>query len=149
VITGPAWRRALPPGVHAVNEGLAFALELVALGFGAWWGADTGGGLAASVLLGAGAPVLAAVAWGLFAAPRARFQVPLAAVLLVKVIVFGLAAAAVFAIGRPGLAIAFAVVVVINTAVATVDREAMKPRALPGPAGLARNQGRHVIRSRT
>jgi hypothetical protein len=33
VIAGPAWRRALPPGVHAVNEGLAFALELVALGF--------------------------------------------------------------------------------------------------------------------
>jgi hypothetical protein len=123
------WRRALPPGLHAANEGLAFLLEVLALGGLAWWGADTGSGLAAKILLGAGAPVLAAVAWGLFAAPRARFQVPLAAVLVVKVIVFGLAAVAVATIGRHGIAIAFAVVVVINTALATVDRDALKGAA--------------------
>jgi hypothetical protein len=122
-------RRTLPPGLHAVNEGLAFGLELLALGGLAWWGADTGRGLAAKILLGAGAPVLAAVLWGLFAAPRARFQVPLAAVLAVKVIVFGLAAAAGYAIGRHGLAIAFAIVVLINTALATIDRDALKNRA--------------------
>jgi hypothetical protein len=69
---------------------------------------------------------VAAVAWGLFAAPRARFQVPLAAVLAVKMIVFGLATAGVYATGRPGLAIAFAVVALINTALATVDRDALK-----------------------
>jgi hypothetical protein len=119
-------RRALPPGVHAVNEGLAFLLELLALGGLAWWGADTGRGLAAKILLGAGAPIAAAVLWGLFAAPRARFQVPLAAVLAVKVIVFGLAAVAGYAIGRHGLAIAFAIVVVVNTVLATVDRDALK-----------------------
>jgi hypothetical protein len=122
-------RRALPPGVHAVNEGLAFLLELLALGGLAWWGADTGRGLAGKILLGAGAPVVAAVAWGLFAAPRARFQVPLAAVLAVKVIVFGLAAVAGYAIGRHWLAIAIAIVVLINTALATVDRDALKNRA--------------------
>jgi hypothetical protein len=119
-------RRRLPPGVHAVNEGLAFVLELLALGALAWWGADAGGGLAAKVALGAGAPVLAAVAWGLFAAPRARFRVPLAAVLVVKAIVFGLAAVALAATGRAGLAIAFAAVVVLNTALATVDRDAIR-----------------------
>jgi hypothetical protein len=119
-------RRRLPPGVHAVNEGLAFVLELLALGALAWWGADAGGGLAAKIVLGAGAPVLAAVAWGLFAAPRARFRVPLAAVLVVKAIVFGLAAVALAATGRAGLAIAFAAVVVLNTALATVDRDAIR-----------------------
>ena len=135
---GPGWRRALPPAVHAVNEGLAFLLELLALGGLAWWGADAGGGLAASILLGAGAPVVAAVAWGLFAAPRARVRLPLAGVLAVKVIVFGLAAVAVAAIGRPGSAIAFAVVVVINTALATVDRDALKnTTAGPAAAGPA------------
>jgi Protein of unknown function (DUF2568) len=131
-VTG--WRRSLPPGLHAVNEGLAFALEVAALGALAWWGADTGGGLAAKILLAAGAPILAAVAWGLFAAPRARFGVPLAAVLVVKVIVFGLAAGAVYAIGRAGLAIAFAVVVLINTALATVDRDALKNRTAESAA---------------
>jgi Protein of unknown function (DUF2568) len=122
-------QRALPPGLHAANEALAFVMELLALGGLAWWGADAGGGLAAKVLLGAGAPILAAVAWGLFAAPRARFEVPLAAVLAVKAVVFGLAAGGVWAIGRPQLAIAFAVIAIINTAVATVDRDALRNTA--------------------
>jgi len=30
-------RRALPPGPHAVSEGLAFLLEVLALGGLAWW----------------------------------------------------------------------------------------------------------------
>jgi hypothetical protein len=126
VTAGPRWQRALPAGLHAVNEGLAFLLELLALGGLAWWGAVAGGGAATKVLLGAGAPILAAVAWGMFAAPRARFQLPLPAVLAVKVIVFGLAAAGVYAIGRAGLAIAFAVVALVNTALAAVDRDALK-----------------------
>src|ERR1700685_4512216 len=109
------WGGAGPPGRGAGHEGAGVLLGVLALGGLAWWGADTGGGLAAKILLGAGAPVLAAVAWGLFAAPRARFQVPLAAVLVVKVIVFGLGG--------------FAVVVVINTALATVDRDALKGAA--------------------
>ena len=134
---GEGWQRALPPGLHAVNEGLAFLLELLALGGLAWWGADTGGGLAASILLGAGAPVVAAVAWGLFAAPRARVRLPLAGVLAVKVIVFGLAAVAVAAIGRLGIAIAFAVVVVINTALATIDRDALRNAAAGSADGKA------------
>ena len=135
---GEGWQRALPPGLHAVNEGLAFLLELLALGGLAWWGADTGGGLAASILLGAGAPVVAAVAWGLFAAPRARVRLPLAGVLAVKVIVFGLAAAGVYAVGPGWLAIAYAVVAVINTALATVDRDALKnTTAGPAAAGPA------------
>ena len=119
--------------MHAVNEALAFLLELLALGGLAWWGADTGGGAATKILLGAGAPILAAVAWGMFAAPRARFQLPRPAVLAVKVTVFGLAAAGVYAIGQSGLAIAFAVVALINTALATVDRDALKNTA-SGPA---------------
>ena len=133
---GPGWQRALPPGLHAVNEALAFLLELLALGGLAWWGADTGGGTATKILLGAGAPILAAVAWGMFAAPRARFQLPLPAVLAVKVIVFGLAAAGVYAIGQSALAIAFAVVALINTALATVDRDALKNTAA-GPAATS------------
>jgi hypothetical protein len=55
-----------------------------------------------------------------------RRRVPLAAVLVVKAIVFGLAAVALAATGRAGLAIAFAVVVVLNTALATVDRDAIR-----------------------
>ncbi|MGI5166084.1 DUF2568 domain-containing protein [Spirillospora sp. CA-253888] len=50
------------------NEGLAFVLEALALILLAWWGFTTGGALVLHVLPGIGAPVSAAVLWGMFAA---------------------------------------------------------------------------------
>jgi hypothetical protein len=105
------------------NEALAFLLEIVALGALAYWGFHVGNGGAAKAVLAIGAPLLAAVAWGLFAAPRARFKVPLAAVLVVKALVFGAATAALVATGHLVLAAVFAVVVTANTAIATVGRQ--------------------------
>ena len=94
------------------NELLAFLLELAALAILCWWGFATGAGLA-SVALGIGVPV-AAVLWGLFAAPRARFSLPRIGVVAVKVLVFGGATAALAALGHPVPAAAFAVIVVVN-----------------------------------
>jgi hypothetical protein len=128
-------RRALPPALHAVNEGLAFLLELVMLAALAWWGADTGGGTGGKVALAVGAPLVAIVVWSLLAAPRARIAAPLVAVVAVKIVLFGLATAGLWAIGRPALALAFAVVALVNTAVATVDRDAMKRSAAPAAPG--------------
>jgi hypothetical protein len=61
---------ALPPPLHAVNEALAFVLELILLAALAWWGAGTWHGLAEHVLLSVGAPLLAVLVWDLIAAPR-------------------------------------------------------------------------------
>ena len=52
------------------NDVVAFLVELVVLGLLAWAGFQSGG--VAGWVLGIGLPVVAAVAWGLFAAPRAR-----------------------------------------------------------------------------
>ena len=106
----------------AANEVLAFLVEIAALAALAWWGFATGGGVVARVVLGIGTPAAAAVLWGLFAAPRARFRPPLPAVLLVKALVLLGAAAAIGALGHLGLAIAFAVVVIANTAAAETLR---------------------------
>ena len=121
VLPGPV----IPKPVHAVNELLAFLLELAAFGLLAWWGFETGGGLVPHLLLGIGTPALAIVLWGLFAAPRARFRVPLPVVLLLKAAVFGGAALCLDAVGHPALALAFALVALLNTALATVDRDAL------------------------
>jgi hypothetical protein len=121
--------RALPGPWHAANEGLAFLLELEALAGLAWWGVDTGSGLAARILLGVGTPLLAAVIWGLFAAPRARIQLPMAGVLAVKAIVYGGAAVAVYSLGQHGLAIAMAAIVLANTTIAAIDRAARRATA--------------------
>ncbi len=104
------------------NEVLAFLVELVALGALCYWGFVVGPGVVVKVVLGLGAPVLAAVVWGLFAAPRARVKLPLAGVLAVKAVVFGAAAVALWAAGQPVPGVVFAVLAVANTAVATVGR---------------------------
>jgi hypothetical protein len=94
--------RGLPPVLHAANEGSAFLLELVALGVLGWWGATRGTSLALSVLLGAAAPTAAAVAWALFAAPKARIRLPMAGILAIKALVFGSASAALWRSDNPG-----------------------------------------------
>jgi len=116
--------RALPGPLHGANEALAFLLELVMLAALAWWGVKTGTSVTARVLLGAGAPLAAAVVWGLFAAPRARIRLPMAGVLAVKVLAFGAAAAAIYAVGQHWLGICFAVVALLNTSIAAADRNA-------------------------
>ncbi|MGW6708500.1 YrdB family protein [Streptomyces sp. NPDC054956] len=115
----------LPPAVRAfflANEGLAFLLELLALGLLAWWGFTRDIGRVGSVALAVAAPGAAAVLWGLFAAPKARFAVPLAAQLGVKAVVFGAAALALLALGQRLPSLWFTVVVVVNTALATYYR---------------------------
>jgi hypothetical protein len=87
---------------------LVFVDELLALAAFAVWGQDRAGWWLAVL-----APVVAIVAWWLFAAPKApygRF-----ARLPVKVVVFGLAAWALWDAGYPGWSLAFiALSVVVN-----------------------------------
>ena len=92
---------------------LAFLVELVALGIFAWWGWDTGSTTLARWLLAVGLPLVTAVVWGLFAAPTATRGTP-AVRWIVKVLVFGLAGAALWSLGHPVLAVVFVVVVAAN-----------------------------------
>jgi len=98
------------------NLALAFVLEMAALAALAVWGAGAGATTPTRVALAAGAPLAAAVLWGLFAAPRAVYKVAAARV-AVKVLVFGAAALALYATGRATLAVVYAVLVVLNSAV--------------------------------
>ncbi|WP_405388932.1 YrdB family protein [Streptomyces sp. NBC_01102] len=106
----------------AANEVLAFVLELLAIGCLARWGFTAVDGWAASLLLGLGTPAAAVTLWALFAAPRARFPLPLTGVLAVKTLVLGGAAAAVYGTGHPVAAVALAVVPAANTGCAEYFR---------------------------
>lgn len=117
--------RALPAKVHAANEALAFLLELVMLAGLAWWGASLPASLISRVLLAVAAPLAAAIVWGLFAAPRARFRMSAAGVLVVKAVVFGVTALAVYSAGLHPLAIVAGMIAFLNAALAAVDREAI------------------------
>src|SRR3954468_4404105 len=70
-------RRAVVDTVRYLNLGLRFVLELGALVARAWGGVHVGGWTGAELILGICLPLLAAVIWWLFVAPKARFSVPL------------------------------------------------------------------------
>lgn len=118
----------IPKPLHYANELLAFLGELVALGGLAWWGFHAGHGTAVHVLLGLGAPLLMAVAWGMFAAPKARRPLPTPALLVFKLVVLGLASVAVYATGAHAFGTVLAVVAVANTLLATADRRSLARR---------------------
>jgi hypothetical protein len=100
--------------IKGANLALRFLLELCALGALGYWGFKTGNGTITKVALGVGAPLVAAVVWGTFVSPQAPVQLPGLMVLILQVLVFGSAAAALVATGHRTLAVVFVVIVVIN-----------------------------------
>lgn len=106
--------------LHSLNLALRFLLEMAALVALGWWGWQAGTSPWTRALLAAGGPLAAAIAWGLFAAPRAAYDLP-AARLAVQVAVLVAAVAALAGLGRPRLAAAFAVVALGNAVLLAVS----------------------------
>lgn len=101
---------------QSLNLLVAFLLELCMLGAVGYWGFKVGDGTAMQALLGVGAPLVMAVVWGLFIAPKAAFPVPAVARLGLQAVLFGAAAAALAQVTSPALAAAFLAAVVANGA---------------------------------
>ena len=104
------------PGLDVnANDVVAFLVEIAVLILLAWAGAQVDGPTVLRVALAVALPVVAAVLWGLFAAPRARIHsVPLQ--LATKVLVLGAGVAAGYLVLPTAWAVAFMVVVLVNTA---------------------------------
>jgi hypothetical protein len=97
---------------------VAFLAELAALAALAVWGWSAVDPTGWRLVLAAGAPAVAGVLWGVFAAPRAPVQVP-ALTLLVKVLVFGAAVLALFATDHRRLAITLAAAALLSSKLST------------------------------
>ena len=100
--------------IKGANLLLRFLLELCALGALGYWGFNTGSATITKVVLGIGAPVVAAVVWGTFLSPRAPVGLPWGVVLGLQALVFASAAAGLVVTGQRSLALVFVVMVVIN-----------------------------------
>jgi hypothetical protein len=101
--------------LKSLNLALAFFLELAMLAAFAYWGIFTGQTTLAKIGLGIGVPLLVAVIWGFFMAPTSSRRLQGAAYLALKLVLFGLAVAALIASGRTMLGAVFGAVVVINS----------------------------------
>src|SRR5437016_2390753 len=109
--------------IQGANLVLAFLLELCALAALGYWGYQTGQSMPVKLLLALAAPLLAAVVWGLFVAPRAAIKVSEPIRLLLTVVVFGAAAAGLVATGQADLAIAFVVIALLNRILLVIWRQ--------------------------
>ncbi|MEC0246812.1 YrdB family protein [Paenibacillus chitinolyticus] len=100
--------------VLAGNLVIRFILEcclLVAVGY---WGMTKGDGWMTKTLLGAGAPLLTAVVWGLFMSPKASYSLPQPWHLVMEAAIFGMGTASLFAAGHTRLGFLFLFSAVVN-----------------------------------
>ena len=96
------------------NLALAFFLELAALVAFAYWGFTSSSDGLPSWLLGIGTPLLAAVLWGIWEAPKSARRLRGAAYLIFKIAFFALAWLALFAANQSVGALVLAVLTAIN-----------------------------------
>jgi Protein of unknown function (DUF2568) len=104
--------------LKGANLAVKFALELVALGTFAYWGATVSSGVGA-VLLAILAPLAAGGLWGRFAAPRARHRLSLRLRAPFELAVFALAALVLLTASSVA-ALVFTSVVIANSLLLTL-----------------------------
>jgi len=97
-----------------VNLAIRFLLELCVLVAVGFWGFKTGSGWFLKILLGIGTPLLIAVLWGMFAAPKAAYHLHGFMLLAFEVAVFGSGVAALYATKNYFPAWGLAAFVIIN-----------------------------------
>lgn len=108
--------------LKGLNLALTFFLELAMLIALGYWGFTQSG-----LILGIGAPLLAAVIWGLWMAPKSTRRLTGVRYLLLKFILFGAAAQALVAAGQPVWAVVFAVVALLNQILLIVWDQRLEP----------------------
>lgn len=95
-------------GARGATLTARFLCELAMLAALAFWGYVVGEGPWAW-LLGVGAPVLAAVVWGTFVAPKARIPVSAPLRVQIELVLYALAAVGLSSAGQPVAAVVLAV----------------------------------------
>ena len=105
--------------MRAANDGLRFLLELCALAAVAYWGWSEHGGVWRWVLVVA-APLAVATLWGKTIAPKARRRVRDPWRLVVELVVFGGAVAALLDADQPVLASVLGSAVAVHLALTFV-----------------------------
>ena len=101
-------------GIKLIYIGIRFLLELSILAILGYWGFRTGGQTLTKVLLGVGSPILFALIWGTFLAPKSSMRLQEPWLFLVELVLFGLAAWALYSTGKGSLSITFGTIYILN-----------------------------------
>lgn len=95
------------------NLVIRFIMELLLLTSLGVWGYHVGGGTFAKIIT-CGLPLAAAIIWGLFISPKAKFSLPIAIIVFIEFLLVGTAAYGLIWSGYLLTAIIFAVVHIGN-----------------------------------
>jgi hypothetical protein len=111
-------------GLRGVTLAVRFLCELAMLAALAYWGFTVGDGIGAW-MLGVGAPLLAAVVWGAWVAPKARWPVPMPVRVVIELVLFGAAVGGLTVAGQPALAVVLGVAALVTSLLnASQERQA-------------------------
>jgi Protein of unknown function (DUF2568) len=99
--------------LKSVNLLIRFLLELCVLASIGYWGFQYKNWIY-KLGMGVGLPILVAVVWGIFVAPKSSHQLPLPYRLFVEFLVLGLGAYALYASGHTLLSKIFIGIIIVN-----------------------------------
>jgi len=100
--------------LKSINLAIRFLLELCVLAAVGYWGFKTNSNWLLKILFGIGTPLLIAVVWGMFGAPKANMQLHGLMLLALEVVVFGAGVTALYATKNYSLAWGFTAIVIAN-----------------------------------
>ena len=106
-----------------INIGLRFLLELCILVIFGYWGFKTGNDTFMKFLLGLGAPILFAVVWGTFLAPKSSKRLHEPWLFLLELVIFALTCWALYSTGKMDLTVAFGIVYLLNKILMVIWRQ--------------------------
>lgn len=100
--------------LKVINLLVRFLLELCILTIFGYWGFNTGNNAFMKFLLGLGAPILFAVLWGTFLAPKSPMRLHEPWLFLLELVIFALTCWALYSTGKINLTVTFGVIYVLN-----------------------------------
>ena len=109
--------------LKSINLAVRFLLEICVLISVGYWGFNAGTGWFPRILLGIGAPLLIAVIWSMFGAPKAPYHLTGFMMFVLELVVFGSGVAALLATKNYPLARDFTVIVIINRTLMLIWRQ--------------------------
>jgi hypothetical protein len=109
--------------LKGVNLTIRFLLEIFTLISVGYWGFKVGPGSIFKILFGIGLPLLVAVIWGIFGAPKSAYQLQGLSLLAIEILVFGSGVLALFLTKNSSLAWVLALVILLNRSLLLIWRQ--------------------------